>query len=716
MSNPINEILTYVLAGLAVLLGVLGYLLRRRRNALWVAAACAGGAAAAVFFDSFWAMTTLAVFAVWALIAALDVVDLNWRLRFGLVTSITLIAIVSMWPTLSDMSGGRIPCPDYLCAPRDELPPRVNMKLGRGLDLRGGLRLVYTVDVDEAIRDRRDRYYEEMRALLATSYGIHSGSQALTEEELARLREKVVVTAPRQPANQLVLTFADPADVEARIDARFRDQFRAELGNPEIQGNRVVYTVREDAASAIRDSAVGQAKEIVLRRVDELGLKEAAVSTRAEDIIVEVPGEDERSFAEIREVISQTARLEFKLLDDENDFFAPVKADLEKRGAGAWPLEGLEFQRERVPVGLDANGDRIVKVVTFAYLPIPKGEEPKATLARLKDWVATLELPPDREVGYGLEYQTIDEVTLKQAPAGWRTYFLKSRADITGDMIRDARAQPDQSQGSLGGWNVGLVFTEQGGSIFGKVTSANVKKRFAIILDGKVESAPEILTAITGGHAQITMGSSDPEIQLRDSRKLEMVLRSGALPAPISPSNEQRIGPSLGADAIKLSVQGAVAGGTLVLLFMLAYYEYAGLVSALSVLLNIFLQLAILASLGASMTLPGIAGVALTMGMGVDANVLQNERIRDEYREGKSPRAAVEIGFSRALSAIIDGNLTTLISAIVLAQYGTGPIKGFAFTLMVGTTVNIFCGVFVSRVLYDLWVRTMTRKTKFRIG
>ena len=368
MSNPINETLTYVLAGLAVLLGGLGYFQRRRRNALWIGAACAACASASAYFDSFWGMTTLVVLVIAALIAALDLVDLGWRLRFGLVTSITLVAVVSMWPTLSDMTGGRLPCPDYLCAPRGDLPPRVNMKLGRGLDLRGGLRLVYTVDVDEAIRDRRDRYYEEMRALLATSYGIHSGSQAPTEEELARLREKVVVTAPRQPANQLVLTFTDPADVEARIDARFRDQFRADLGNPEVQGNRVTYTVREDAASAIRDSAVGQAKEIVLRRVDELGLKEASVSTRAEDIIVEVPGEDERSFAEIREVISQTARLEFKLLDDENDYFGPVKGDLEKRGAAAWPLEGLEFQRERVPAGLDANGDRVVKVVR-AYLP-----------------------------------------------------------------------------------------------------------------------------------------------------------------------------------------------------------------------------------------------------------------------------------------------------------------------------------------------------------
>jgi preprotein translocase subunit SecD len=696
--NQVNQILFYVFVSVAVLLAGFGYFQRGRRTPIWLGALAAAGAGASAHFDSFWGMTVLGILVAWAMIVSLDLVDFGWRMRAGLVFSLTAVAIVSMWPTVSEMTGGAVPCPDYLCAPRGDQ-----------------LRLVYTVDVDEAIRDRRDRYYEEMRAVLATAYGFHSGNQAPTEDELKQLREKVVVTAPRQPANQLILTFTDPADVETRIDARFRDQFRGDLGNPEIKGNRVIYTVREAAASEIRDAAVGQAKEIVLRRVDELGLKEAAVSTRGEDIIVEVPGEDERSFAEIREVISQTARLEFKLLADDEDFFEPIKNDLEKKG-GVWPLEGLEFRRERVPVGRDENGDRIVKVVTFAYLPIAKNEEPKVALDRFKEWVATLPMPPDREVGYGLDYETVDEVTLKQAPAGWRTYFLKSRAEITGDMIRDARAQPDQSRGSLGGWNVGLVFTEQGGSIFGKITSANVKKRFAIILDDKVESAPEILSAIMGGHAQITMGSSDPEIQLRDSRKLEMVLRSGALPAPISPSNEQRIGPSLGRDAISLSVRGAAIGGGAVLAFMIAYYEYAGVISVISVLLNVFLQLSILTSLGASMTLPGIAGIALTIGMGVDANVLQNERVRDELREGKSPRAAVEIGFSRALSAIVDGNLTTLISAIVLAQYGTGPIKGFAFTLMVGTTVNIFCGVFVSRVLFDLWVRTMNRKAKFRVG
>src|SRR5690606_1437188 len=219
-----------------------------------------------------------------------------------------------------------------------------------------------------------------------------------------------------------------------------------------------------------------------------------------------------------------------------------------------------------------------------------------------------------------------------------------------------------------------------------------------------------------GGHAQITLGSPDPEVQLRDARKLELVLRSGALPAPISPSNEQRIGPTLGRDAIDLGVQGAIGGSLLVLLFMLVYYQRAGIIADISVVMNLFLQLSVLATFGAAMTLPGIAGLALTIGMSVDANVLINERIREELAVGKSPRAAVDIGYKRALSAIIDGQLTTIIAGVVLAQYGTGPLKGFAVTLIVGVICSIFTGVVVSRILFDLWVRAIGRQGRLDLG
>ncbi len=699
----INTVLQYIFAGIAVLFAAWGYLRRSRRSALWFGAVTAGAAAIAVHYDAFWPLASFGILTLWSFIVALDVIDLGWRMRLGLVVSVGLFGFLALWPSIYNMSRGKVPCPSYI-------RNHVDFRLVAGLDLRGGLRLVYTVDVDEAIKDKRDRYYEDMRVALAKIYGLHSGDERPTEEVYTKLRKLVDLEAPHHPANTVTLHVKDGAD-PSKVDARFLQQFSGDLTYSRPDPRDVEFRIKNDAETQIRQRAVEQAKEIILRRVDELGLREASVSTRDEDIIVEVPGEDEKSFARIREIISQTARLEFKLLDDDVDFFGPIQKKLE----GKELADGVEFRKERAPVGLDDSGDAKTHENTYVFMESKKGETSQQTLQRLKEWTAQFELPPDRELGYQLVYKT-DPDTLKQTPNGWRTYLLKSHADITGDMISDAAAQPDQSRGGLGGWYVALTFTDQGGNIFERITGANVKRRFAIILDNRVESAPVIQTKIPGGHATITMGASDPQVQLEDSRKLELVLRSGALPAPISPSNEQRIGPSLGRDSIKLGVEGALGGGLIVLLFMVFYYHRAGLIADLAVSMNLFLQLAILASFGASMTLPGIAGLALTIGMSVDSNVLINERIRDELRAGKSPRAAVEVGFSKALSAIVDGHLTTLISGVILAQYGTGPIKGFAVTLIVGVACSIFTGVVVSRLWFDLWVRGFGRLTKLDVG
>src|SRR5690606_2332916 len=376
-------------------------------------------------------------------------------------------------------------------------------------------------------------------------------------------------------------------------------------------------------------------------RVDELGLREAAVSTRDEDIIVEVPGTDEAAFSEIREIIGQTARLEFKLLDDDSDFFAALARD-----PNAKLPEGIEIRAHSVPLGRDKDGEAITASRSYASLDLKEGETSKEGLARFKEWAATLDLPPDRELGYELIRET-DPDTQQEREIGWVTHFLKSRAEITGDMVRDAQAVPDQSSSSLGGWYVALTFTDSGGSTFERITAENIKRRFAIILDDRVESAPVIQDRIAGGRASITMGASDPQTQLRDSRKLELVLRSGALPAPITPSNEQHIGPSLGQSSIDLAVRGALVGSLAVFAFMFAYYRRAGAIANFAVFINLMLQLAVLATFGASMTLPGIAGLALTIGMGVDANVLINERVREEMRDGRSPRAAVELGYDK---------------------------------------------------------------------
>ena len=466
--------------------------------------------------------------------------------------------------------------------------------------------------------------------------------------------------------------------------------------------NNDIFKMRPDVESRFRESAVSQAKDTINRRVDELGLREAAVTVRDEDIIIEVPGEDERTFKEIRDIISQTARLEFKILDDGNDFFGQATKGIKEEELP----KGVSINNiENAPVGPGQT-----KPVHFARVKKDANETMKEARARLAEWVATINVPDDHEVGYSVEYES-DPNTMRQSETGWRTYYLFNKAEITGDMLRDAQAVPDQSSGGLGGWYVALTFTDAGGDRFEEVTAANVKRRFAIILDNKVESAPVIQTKIAGGHAQITLGSSDTESQLDEARKLELVLRSGALPAPISPSNEQRIGPSLGRDAIAQGVKGAIAGSLLVLAFMVVYYHRAGAVADIAVLFNLLLQLAVLASFGASMTLPGIAGLALTIGIAVDANVLINERIREELRNGKSPRAAVDAGYEKAFSAILDGHVTTFIAGLILAQYGSGPIKGFAVTLIVGIVASLFTGVVCTRLVFDWWVRGQKIKT-----
>jgi preprotein translocase subunit SecD len=699
----INLIIAGVAAASAAGLLLGGYLRRQSRAAWWLGAIAFAAAALGGYYDAFWPLVCFAIIGAWGALAGTKVVDGNWRMRCGGVLAISALAAVSLWPSLETMSSGKLPCPAYI-------KKHVTFRLVAGLDLRGGLRLVYNVDVNEALKDRRDRHYEDMQVALTKLFELHSGDERPTEEAIAKLREKVTIERPAADPRAIYLKVKDPAD-QAKVDTPFLQTFASELTYSQSSDQAYTFRLKNIVETQIRESAVGQAKEIISRRVDDLGLREAAVSTREEDVIVEVPGQDEAAFKEIRDIIGQTARLEFKLLDDETDFFGPLRMSADKTSLP----EGIGFQQETTTVGQDAEGDVRRKTLTYATISKKENETSKEALDRFKAWTATLTPPPDREFGFELQRDT-DPVSQKSTESGWRTFLLKSRAEITGDMIRDAMAQPDQNPNSLGGWYVALRFTDAGGTIFERITGANIKRRFAIILDGRIESAPVIQNKIAGGSASITMGASDPETQLTDARKLELVLRSGALPAPITPSNEQHIGPSLGADSITLGVRGALVAVIIVLAFMLLYYRRAGLIANIAVLLNVFLLLAILASFGASMTLPGIAGLALTVGMSVDSNVLINERIREELRAGKSPRAAVDLGYSKALSGIVDGQLTTLISAIVLAQFGTGPIKGFAVTLMVGVACSIFTGVMVTRVMFDLWVRGLGRTAKLDLG
>ncbi|HEY7714350.1 MAG TPA: protein translocase subunit SecD [Candidatus Binatia bacterium] len=295
--------------------------------------------------------------------------------------------------------------------------------------------------------------------------------------------------------------------------------------------------------------------------------------------------------------------------------------------------------------------------------------------------------PPGRQVLYGQPAKGESIGAEKEA------FVVENRALMTGEYIQDARVRPAEQ---LQGASVELVLNPTGARLFEQITAANVKRRLAIVLDNRVYSAPVIQERIAGGRASIT-GNFD----LKEARDLAIVLRAGALPAPVEIVEERTVGPSLGKDSIRQGVTSFILGGLLVIVFMIAYYKGAGLVAVVAVVLNVFYMLAILAGFQAVLTLPGIAGIVLTVGMAVDANVLINERIREELRAGRAIRSAIEAGYKNALPAILDSNITTFLSGVILFQFGTGPIKGFAVTLCVGILTTVITAVYLTRVYYD---------------
>ncbi len=297
-----------------------------------------------------------------------------------------------------------------------------------------------------------------------------------------------------------------------------------------------------------------------------------------------------------------------------------------------------------------------------------------------------------------------DEILYGNAESGGREpYLVESPVLMTGDVVTDARVRPGAR---LEGPYVAVELDNRGADIFDAMTSQNVGRRLAIVLDNTVYSAPVIKERIPGGHVQIT-----GRFSMDDAHDLAIVLRSGALPAPVEIEEERTVGPSLGRDSIRQGEMSFVIGAGAVLIFMALYYSGAGLLADFGLSLNILLLICVMAALGATLTLPGIAGIVLTLGMSVDANVLVNERMREELRNGKSPREAVKLGYERAWSAIRDSNISTFAAGLILFQFGTGPVKGFAVTLCVGVLTGLFSCIVVTRAWYDykISMRKLTR-------
>jgi preprotein translocase subunit SecD len=284
----------------------------------------------------------------------------------------------------------------------------------------------------------------------------------------------------------------------------------------------------------------------------------------------------------------------------------------------------------------------------------------------------------------------------------WRTYFVERTARLTGDAVSSADVTWDAVSGVP---EVSVNFTRTGGKRFEDLTGANVGHRMAIILDEKVNSAPNIETRIGGGRARITMGGwRDHMTIFKESQDLVAVLRTGALPAPLRKTFETQVGPTLGQDAIHKAKVSMLIGSIAVILFMLIYYRHSGLIANIAMVANMVFLMAILAGFESTLTLPGIAGLVLTIGMAVDANIIIYERIREELRLGKTPRAAVDLGFSRAFRAVLDGHVSNAVAGVVLYQYGSGPIRGFAVTLIIGIITNLFTSVLMSRWMFDILV------------
>ena len=281
-------------------------------------------------------------------------------------------------------------------------------------------------------------------------------------------------------------------------------------------------------------------------------------------------------------------------------------------------------------------------------------------------------------------------------------FLVKKQVLLDGSLLTNARVEFDQFQQP----QVGIEFSRKGARIFDRVTAKNVNKRLAIILDNTVYSAPNIQERIAGGKARIT-----GQFSLNEAKDLAIALRAGSLPAPVKIIEERTVGPTLGADSVRMGLISMLVGGSLVIAFMVMYYKGAGLIADLALVVNIILIGGGLAAFGATLTLPGIAGIILTIGMAVDANVIIFERIREELRSGKSPMAAVNAGYERATLTILDANVTTLIAAVVLFQFGTGPIKGFAVTLGLGIVASMFTALVLSKSIYDLILQNKRSST-----
>lgn len=514
-------------------------------------------------------------------------------------------------------------------------------KLNFGLDIQGGLHLVMGADVAGVVKEGSQRLASTLKAEL--------------QHDNVVLKDLRIVDPEK---GEFEFEVEDPAQ-KTKIEEFLGSRYATVLQKMSDTDKTTLYRFYDSYLLDFKHKVIQQAIETIRNRIDEFGVAEPSISQQGDDrIIVQLPGMADAEKA--KQLINTAAKLDFMMVEDK-----PTSGEIQKM------VEDAE----------KAGDYNITKLKYTEYV------------ARINKDLAK-NLPEKTMV---LFEKAPNAATLEAAKI---PLLLRTDTNLGGDALTDAFVTFDQ----YGKPQVALRFNALGANTFKLLTAANKGRQMAIVLDKVVKTAPVIQSEIGNGEAVITLNGRNHDQMLEEAKMISTALRAGALPAALEQLEERRVGPSLGADSIHKAHMASWVGAILILIFMVGRYRTMGVISDIALALNILSVFALLTSLGATLTLPGIAGIALTVGFAVDANVLINERMREEIRKGSTFVLAVKEGYSRALSAILDANATTAATAGVLLYFGTGPVRGFAVTLLIGVATTLFANVFISKVIVDILI------------
>lgn len=580
------------------------------------------------------------------------------------------------------------------------------------------LRLAATED---SIKNANPSFVEARKKRIKLGLDLQGGMRVVLEVNTAKLLEKLA----KNPDDAFRSVMKDAEKEAATTDEPVVDIMGRRFQQKGIRLSRYFGNIRQDDDAILSelkkdaDDAVTRAIEIIRNRVDQYGVSEPSIQRQgSRRIIVELPGVAREE--EAKQLLQGTALLEFRLLKDpELTFSIMQKIDKVLAGKSIEDSTAVDTTKAETTASKDstasdtgiASNDTSKKQLSqeefakehpfFSIAMIdPQGRSADAYVkADERNKLELILNRPDvqKVIPDNVEFIfSAKPVSYQEGQAIYQLYCVNKKPELTGGVITDAQStiDPNTSQPV-----VNMEMNSEGAAEWARITGANVNHRIAIILDGLVYSAPNVKTKITGGRSQIEgVGNLD------EAKLLEIVLKAGALPAPVDIIEERSVGPSLGQDSISQGFNSALIGYIIVGLFMIIYYQRAGTIAAASLVFTIMFILGILAGFNATLTMPGIAGIILTIGMAVDANVLIYERIREELGTGKTIKASVDSGFSKAYSAIIDSNITTFITGLILYQFGTGPVQGFALTLMIGIAASMFSALVIARLIFDFMV------------